>query len=321
MAEITRELRNPDHQYPLPVFFLGQSTKSQALRALFPRNNITRRADPGIARLHLSSSTAYSQHPVWIVDGVLKRSHAPLPSKAWRRYSLPLIRYRTFEEVQRYCYARFILPFVDVLCLFADDLGGLAKVHEALQAWIDTRTQNPVTGGTRPQIVVVQSAASEAESFLRDVVDHPQYSQCFRGEPLLLNLCGRQTLSAGVRFEPLRTTIVEQLQLARNVRVQQRLLFSAVHLNALINAVIRHQARPSGATFDVVLATRRGNEVDDALGQHLATFHGIATNAKWPEPETVSFIASALLLDAYPPQMHRKSTRSLFDRIRGMHQL
>jgi hypothetical protein len=100
--------------------------------------------------------------------------------------------------------------------------------------------------------------------------------------------------------------VLRELSLACTVREQRHLLFSAIHLDALIRAAIRAGTRQSTAAFHVIRATREGNEVDKSLGQHIRAFLDMATVHKLSDPDIVSFIASALLLDGYPPGMHRQ---------------
>jgi hypothetical protein len=98
--------------------------------------------------------------------------------------------------------------------------------------------------------------------------------------------------------------VLHELCLAYTVHEQRHLLFSAIHLDALIRATIQAGTRQSTATFHVIRATCEGNEVDESLGQHLRAFLDMDTVHKLSNADIVSFIASALLLDGYPLGMY-----------------
>lgn len=307
MGRITQQMGNPAHQFPSMLFCLGRTVKVQALQSLFRRNNITRRDGPGMARLHLSSTTARTQHPVWVIDGELQTRARPVTAPPWPRLPLSVDGHLSYQELQHVCYARLLLPFVDVVCLFADDLGGLEKVHELLQLWTRVGAQNTATYEGRPQLIVVDSSGEiEWQQSLADLASSPWYRQCFADVPVVVHLRDRLDLSPCARFEPLRTTIRDQLQAVRRIREERHLLLSAVHLTALSQAAIRALTKRPAATFDIILAAREGNSVDDTLGRHLTTFVTLAAQAGLSDPDVVSFIASALLLDGYPPGMHRE---------------
>jgi len=307
MARIVREMRHPTHQYPSLLFCLGRTVKVQALRSLFRHNNITRRDGPGMARLHLSATTARTQHPVWVIDGELHAQPRPATTP-WPRRALSGDGHRSYQETQHRCFARILLPLVDVVCLFVDDLGGRDAVAALLHRWVCDSAHGTATYDGRPQLVVVDSGpdAAEWQSSLADLTSSAPYRQCFADAPRVVSLRGRDSLSPCARFEPLRTTIVDQLQSVRRVREQRHLLLSAVHISALADAAARAITTRPAVIFDLIRAAREGNEVDDTLGHHLTTVLRLAVPAGWSDADLASFVASALLLDGYPPGMHRE---------------
>lgn len=68
MDQIVQDMSHPTTQYPSLVYFLGNGNRVPALRSLFPQNNITRRGPAGLARLHLSTTTTSTEHPIWIAE-------------------------------------------------------------------------------------------------------------------------------------------------------------------------------------------------------------------------------------------------------------
>ncbi|CRG92894.1 Leucine--tRNA ligase [Talaromyces islandicus] len=321
MARVVREMSHPAHQYPSLLFCLGRTVKVQALRSLFRQNNITRRDGPGLARLHLSATTARTQHPVWVIDGELHTRPRAAATTRWPRRALLMDGHRSYEAAQHRCCARILLPLADVVCLFVDDLGGRDAVAALLQRWTCESAHGTVTYEGRPQLVVVDTGPDAAEwlSSLAGLTSSSPYRRCFADAPRVVRLRDRERLSPCARFAPLRTAIVDQLQSVRGVREARHLLLSAVHIHALADAAARAITTRPTAVFDLIRAAREGNEVDATLTQHLTTFLHLAVPAGWSDGDLVSFVASALLLDGYPPGMHRFDPAVLFRRLYAGH--
>jgi hypothetical protein len=123
----------------------------------------------------------------------------------------------------------------------------------------------------------------------------------------ILDLRDRHDLSPRAAFEPLRRTLLDQIQISRDQRMQQGLLFSAQHLNHLWNRTLcGGQLVAPEARIDCLQIAREKLPVDPSLGHRLAEFLAHASRAGCPPHDIHTVIASALLIDAYPPGMHSK---------------
>jgi hypothetical protein len=58
--------------------------------------------------------------------------------------------------------------------------------------------------------------------------------------------------------------------------------------------------------FSCIVASRLLNQLDDSYTHHLTNMFHITISHSWNFKDTASIIASAILMDAYPPRMHRK---------------
>ena len=315
MRRLVQGMNHPSTQYPSVVFFIGKKRKVQALKSLFPYNNITRRGAGGIAKLHLSASTVRTSHSVFVIDGdldgALAAQRLPKPNPAPRTQSLRLHidEGPSFSHVRDMIYGRLLFPFTHVVCIFADDLGGLARVRDNLVQWSSLMPPPRHPCSERPRVVVVvtdtagkarQASIPDPQSLLRSV-------EGFASEPMVLDLRGRRELSPSARFHPLQTLLLHELDLARIARVERRFLFSAVHLDALFRKAATHIAKHPHTRFNFIPAARLGNPVNENLAEHLQSFVAVSKTAEVPASAITDYVASALLMDGYPPGMHGMS--------------
>ena len=75
---------------------------------------------------------------------------------------------------------------------------------------------------------------------------------------------------------------------------------------------VKHTARTGVEPFDYVASSRLANPISTDFSGHLGNFLKLGTQCNLPESTWASYIASVILLDAYPQGMHRKSTVNCF---------
>ncbi|KAH2978233.1 hypothetical protein KXW58_004936 [Aspergillus fumigatus] len=68
MDGIVQGMAHPTTQYPSLLPFLGNDNRMEALRSLFPHNNVRRRASAGLIRLHLCTTTSHTEYPVLFAE-------------------------------------------------------------------------------------------------------------------------------------------------------------------------------------------------------------------------------------------------------------
>lgn len=319
MDEIVQDMSHPTTQYPSLVYFLGNGNRVPALRSLFPQNNITRRGPAGLARLHLSTTTASTEHPIWFAESGFHDSTANhvdgrlAPADHHRHYPLPG---GSAMDLKHHIWRRALFPWTSVLCLFVDGAAELQAAHDLLDSSsTEIHAGRHPTSSTGMRIIMVltdPSAEYHADPWeaLSSGFPDPDTS-----DPTIsiLDLRDRHDLSPRAAFEPLRRTLLDQIQISRDRRMQQGLLFSARHWNHLWNQTLcGGQLVTPQARIDCLQIAREKLPVDLSLGHRLAEFLASAARAGCPPHDIHTVVASALLMDAYPPGMHSEPSHLSF---------
>jgi hypothetical protein len=304
MRHVLGTLASPSDQFPSVAFFVGKRTKVLALRALFPENNITRRQSHGIANLHIASNAGSSSHPLLFADctpgaDVVNQIGTRTRCHEFKRFRLgswatnSVARPSLVEQIQ----AQLLFVFTDVVCIFADDVGGRAAADDIIQRW--ARNRRLVEGGPKPRVLIV--------------------SQCSQGQ-LKTENCSFGGLSSveahfaslKVVYVPnsaylsLRDVILSEIGESRQSRIASRLLFSASHLNAFFEAALQHFARAHKYPFSFIETARRGTTLNPDFPIHVGRFLDICSKSKISQKDVASFLAHAVILDSYPPESHRE---------------
>ncbi|CAI7656425.1 unnamed protein product [Penicillium crustosum] len=201
--------------------------------------------------------------------------------------------------------------FVDVICIFEDDLGGLNAVQDMILTWAHIGSGSSLPHVVRPRIIVV--LGQQSQSVTQDQLDENDFffDLCAK-EPSIhhsfadIRFCRlpSEGLSPSARFLCLGADISRQLHDARFVRLQNQSLFSATHLDELFRLAAENLCVSPLATFDFISASRQHNLLDGSFGSHLMEFLLLAGKSRIPYEGVSSHIASAILMDAFPPGMH-----------------
>ena len=149
---------------------------------------------------------------------------------------------RLLHEVQ----ARLLFPFVDVVCIFADDIGGIAATDDLVNRWLENRPL--VEGGPKPGLLVFSHASRDefkGKSHQFEDKSHqrlecsPRFKAHFVSVKYVC-LSDPAQLSHLAIHQFLRDTIFQETDLARLARSAYRFLFSAAHLNPFFEAALEH---------------------------------------------------------------------------------
>lgn len=314
LREIVQDMAHPNSQFPFLILFAGNPSRVRALRALFPRNNVTRKGPGGFVRLHLSTATAQKEQPVLFAEtdiftqnGLgdtvssryrfknLRRFHIPVPDKG-----------ASVEEVKRKIVANKILPWTKVICFFVSSSSEMANVQRLLQGSHRRLSvgDQPLPENIHVIIVLTEGDADNPESnaYCSNMTEESFPNQT------ILDLRHHAGMSELVIFEPLRRLIMDQLYERDSIeQIGQNANFSATHLYTLWNADLQLQENWQKEVDLDCLQIARGNFPENCgLSNCLVEFKKIMDRLRCPDSETHQFIASALLMNAYPPEMHSK---------------
>ena len=117
-------------------------------------------------------------------------------------------------------------------------------------------------------------------------------------------------ISQLIRFNQVKNELMKQVDAMRRSRLEHGYLFSATHLTSFFQTAAADVASNFNQPFDFVLASRCGNRIQPDHGNHLLTFLRLGAASDVCDKDVNEFVASTLLLDAYPPGMHRRASRS-----------
>jgi len=131
---------------------------------------------------------------------------------------------------------------------------------------------------------------------------HQQDLMDFFSSITLLRLADVQ-ISPLARHRRLKEVLLRHADEMRQLRQSARCLYSAVHLRRFFGEAIRHIAEHPQLPFNFLHVSRRQNLVTADYCEHLTTFMKISKEVVSPQ-DTLSIIASSMLMDAYPPGMH-----------------
>ena len=91
----------------------------------------------------------------------------------------------------------------------------------------------------------------------------------------------------------------------RDIRRYHDCHYSAAHSSVFFSLAVEHVSKIIDKPFDFFLASRIKNPVNPGSAQHIGRF--VEAAGRVPRRDVLSYIASTLLLDAYPPIMHGMS--------------
>ena len=316
-ANVIREMSNPDSQCPSLVFFIGGKCKSAALPELFPHNNLRRGTREGAVNLRLDSSSFASDFPLLIADGDPKIPipHRLGPTMCHEQKTIPLGWASDRQQnIRLILYARLVALFSDVVCIFADDFGGLTGVAEFLIQWVRMGAPSSLPLSIRPRVVIV--ARKEETAVTHNILEiedlrmmlrqegQETYAQVFSSISLMH--LGGDHVSPLARHRRLKEVILLEVDVSRRERIERRVHFSATHFEAFFHGAVQHLAKSIDEPFNFIGCTRLCNPIEGEYRDHIATFVSLSNESFLPYESVVSFIASSILMDAYPPRMHGK---------------
>jgi hypothetical protein len=205
--------------------------------------------------------------------------------------------------------AKLIFLFVDVICIFAEDYGGLVGVVEKLTSWTEAGSASSLPVSIRPRIIVVtrmdgEGFDTEILHFRSQLFSIPKFLET-SSSLNVVNIMGKLRPSSASQFSALREVLAQEAQASRLARASSSALFSSTHLASFFEkALIRFYKRPE-APFNFIQASRDGNSVSRELRDHIDMLMSLCLENRLPESVPLTVIASAILLDSYPPDMHR----------------
>jgi hypothetical protein len=169
----------------------------------------------------------------------------------------------------------------------------------------------PVEDSMHVIMVLTSSSTNEAAKVNRSLYEMQSSSQ-YQSNITVLDIRDRCELSPRAAFEPLERLILDQIQVAQIGRIEAGTLFSAYHLNALWNRMFQLPREVLLSTgLECLRVARENYQEGTAMTACIQELLNDQAPAEHTADNTHKFIASALLMDAYPPETHCKSQPSV----------
>jgi hypothetical protein len=277
----------------------------------------------GEIHLHIDPSSAFSDRPVLFAEGDFPTHQTPnrtIPTDRCHEITLGTLPtlslgpVRGPQDAADQIYFRLLSPFTDVFCFFAADLGGLKPIAQRIASWLDNSQPSTLPTTTHSQIIIVTEASEPElqESRLMDRFLRLLYQETNRDLSThfagvrILTLLPLGAVSTRARHRRLKECLMDASDQVRSARMDSGTLFSAHHLAAFLRYACSHFAQTLKEPFDFIRTSRLDNPPAVDLENHLTNF---LLKIKTPQ-ELKSFaaplISSCLLMDSYPPDMHRE---------------
>ncbi|KAK8013547.1 acyl transferase/acyl hydrolase/lysophospholipase [Apiospora marii] len=214
-------------------------------------------------------------------------------------------------------YNHLLLPFSDLVCLFVDDLGGIAKVIERLRSWLHLDQQVALTGNQPWLLLVVSKDLTVNEQIkVRELVrTRKGVERRFRGYQIFnVTETVRQTRATKKCQNSPWNRIQAKIWSLSSISYRKRegLLFSVRHLSSFVRYAVDRFVDPGKGPLEVVAASRLKTPVAVDLKMHLMTFLKTMRNTEAVINWGIPIIASSFVLDHYPPGMHQFNPQPVF---------
>ena len=332
LERVVNELEDSFQQKPSLWFFVGKRAKEDAIRQMFPWNNIKKTRRDGIATLRLETSRLHARHPILFAESEPYLNHSVQPETSLLCHEISSHRLewtkRLTDSVFDALHARLLFPFVDILCVFADDFDSFDQVVHRLKCWASFGAACQQFNEIRPKVVIVKSTSDSSPSPTFEILENMDVEFSLR-QPDLMNFFGaiivlnlvKSELSPLARHRPLRDLLGRLMIEMQHHRDVTGCLYSAAHLNHFFKCTVSHTARTISSSIDLLRANCVENPRTNDTDQCISAFFELSRDRGLPRAHVTSFVASSLLVAAYPPETHSKSIRPCWKQSIDYHRI
>lgn len=201
-------------------------------------------------------------------------------------------------------YFNVLSLFSDVVLIFVPDLGGITETVEFLGLWLNSIIAKE--SWPCPRFVLLHQDTADFEgmnSAIAAACLSKASNTCIpkgatttiRNALRISHVLLRAEVHEVVRAD-IAASCLEKKAAGRD--------FSAQHLQTLLQHAILHHTQKPLISFDPIIASRLRYPLPPHLQQSITTF--LRGFRKVDNSRQVDIVASALVMDAYPPEMHRK---------------
>ncbi|KAF7894677.1 uncharacterized protein EAF01_010127 [Botrytis porri] len=310
-------------QVPTLFVFIGNKDKTLALQDLAsaPKIKCTSKRINGEIHLHIDPSSSFSDRPILLADSdfsiggrttprLLRGdchdvTTTVLPRPRNGVASGNSLMLKTADDL----HLKILSPFTDIFCFFASDFGGLHSIAQRLASWLENPQPSTLPTATHAHIViVVESPALEfriLEEFfelLHNETGKDPYVHF--GKIRIFTSLPQSSVLPEARHRRLKEFLMNISDEVRLARIKCNMLFSGQHFLAFLNQAGARFGSGCSVPFDFIRESRINNPVAPELKDHLVNFLSLIKDHKQLQELAAPLIASSILLDHYPPDMH-----------------
>jgi hypothetical protein len=309
LERLSEELPDSCHQTPRLVHLIGTRSKDRALKYLFPNNNFGRQYEKGNINLRADNASINNASPLFIVDSHPFRGFAAEHPQATCHpsHSYTISWMRDDDIIADVLFSRLTFCFSDLICVFAEDFATLETVARRILSWMAIQGCMQVF---RPRLLVVIPEAGpldalQDEDFRLMILSSDNDPRGTFSTITIFRLAG-EYLSPLARYQRLKDQVFELTAQSLLERRERGYAFSAPHLAECFNFALAHTAQSGTKPLNLITASRYGGPCMADNMEFARTFLKHALDVKSPYEGIASFLASCILVDAYPSRMHSK---------------
>jgi hypothetical protein len=314
---LIKKLKRSTHQFPQIVLCIGEEEKRKLVtKTILDRPSrvirSTRTTVPlsgGPASIFFDESQSGDDHPIFFADYRLggtipeRRPYRCHETKSVRN-AWPLEQPDIHDSV----LTHLLFPFSDLVCLFADDLGGVDAVLDHVETWsaVEPTTDLPdFAQRALPRVCIITSgpftpSSQIQEEAWRDRIDRLSHLNHFSSVQVL-----RFDRDNDTDFHKnFRFFLTNELKTSRVLKRKHLIQFNADHLASFFSQATLHLAADPGKKFSFLAASRAYRPVPCAYHEQIRAL--LCSRVKYGVgfDDIAKLIASCLVLDAYPNACH-----------------
>ena len=315
---LVRKLECATQQFPQIVLCIGKDDKRKLVTQAILEDNPSRVTRPshaaspssvGLSSIFSDKSQSEDDHPIFFADC---RLQGTIPeSRKFRCHETKSVHNMwplEQPDIHDAVLTRLLLPFSNLVCLFAEDLGGVDSVLDKIEVWSAAKHTTDLADFAQqalPRVCVIASGPLTPSSQIQD--------EAWRARLGRLNYSNHFSSVQILRFdtgdhsdfhENLRFSLVNELDTSRILKDEHRVQFNADHLVDFFSQATLHLAANRGGKFSFIAASRTYRPIPSAFPEQVRAL--LCSRAKYRVSfdEVATLIGSCLLLDAYPNSCH-----------------
>ncbi|KAI8710386.1 PNPLA domain-containing protein [Fusarium sp. LHS14.1] len=311
------------------LMVIGNRSKQLALSQLGVQKRVAMMKGRGDVRLYASSRQKCAPTPFIIADTDVPsdmKLHASEGDRSCHQTSAYLFQddpaFGTALALHHAVLHRCLLPFVDVVCVFVADLGGIEASLGYLSAWVDMGP--PSVPQLRPRIFLVVNKEDNAHCQARLVqfftrIGKAKSANCFDSISIMtvpFKPCRkvRQKSEQSRKWGVVRREVFSSFAACKRRRRRLGLLFSVRHTTEFMTRRANMATDASTTPFEFIKTAREYRQVSPDLATHLSN---VLTGLKRQSSREsiIPFIASSLIFDHYVPNMHSFDPTQVFQEL------